>query len=73
LSHNMVPVLFRTLLFASVFLDILFCSHMIITVKIVVFWVMTVCSMVCGWLALLARLGSRDSTFLQNVGNHLLY
>jgi len=44
------------------FLDNLFRSHIILSVKIVVFWVMTVHSMVCGRFALLAGLsigGSR--------------
>jgi len=44
------------------FLDNIFHSHIILSVKIVVFWVMTVHSMICGLLALLAGLsigGSR--------------
>jgi hypothetical protein len=43
------------------FLDILFRSHVILSVKIVVFWVMTVHSMICGWLALLAVLSGGGS------------
>jgi hypothetical protein len=62
-------------LFASVFLEILFCSHIIIIrVKIVIFQVVTQCStMVCGWLPLLPGLRGEGSRFLQNVGNHLPY
>jgi hypothetical protein len=43
------------------FLDILFHSHIIISVKIVVFWVMTVRSVICGWIALLAELSAGGS------------
>jgi hypothetical protein len=49
------------------FLDILFCPHVILSVNIAVFWVMTVCNMICGWVALLAGLsggGSRSCKML---------
>ena len=43
------------------FLDILFHYHIFLSVKIVVFWVMTVRSMICGWLVLLAGLSVRGN------------
>jgi hypothetical protein len=43
-----VPVLLE-LYCMHLFLDNLFRSHIILSVKIVVFWVMTVYSMICGW------------------------
>ena len=49
------------------FLDNLFCSHIILSVKIVVFWVMTVHSMICGWLALLAGLSVGGSTLYKTL------
>jgi hypothetical protein len=63
LSNPLLKVPFPSELYClHLFLDNLFHSYIILSVKIVVFWVITVHSMICGWLALLSGLsfgGSR--------------
>jgi hypothetical protein len=57
-----LPFIIKVPVYSELYCMHLFRSHVILSVKIVVFWVMTVHILICGWLVLLEGLsigGSR--------------